>query len=117
MPKRNYGLFITDIRDCSRRIMEYVKGKSFQDFTGNQMLMDAVIRNLEIIGEATKNIPSRIKQMYPKIEWKKIAGLRDMVIHQYFGIDSEILWDIVQHKIPELLENIEKMQDKEGKSL
>lgn len=117
MPKRNYALFVTDIRDCTKRILEYVKGKSFEEFTSNQMLIDAVIRNLEIIGEATKNIPTEIKRKYPQIEWKKIAGLRDMVIHQYFGTDNEILWDLVQNKIPELLVNIEKVLKKEKESL
>jgi len=69
MPKRDYVLFVSDMRDCAKRIQEYVQGKSFEEFTSNQMLIDAVIRNLEIIGEATKNIPSEIKQRYPQIEW------------------------------------------------
>ncbi len=113
MPERDYMLFVADIRDCAKKILEYIKGRSFREFEGNQMIIDAVIRNLEVIGEATKNIPAQVKVRYPKIQWKKIAGLRDMVIHQYFGIDNEILWDIVQRKIPELLVDVEEVWKKE----
>jgi len=109
MPKRDYKLFITDIRDCANRILDYTRGKSFEEFIKNQMLIDAVVRNLEIIGEATKNLPDKIKQKYPQIEWRKIAGLRDIVIHGYFGIDNEILWDIIQNKIPDLAIKIQEV--------
>jgi uncharacterized protein with HEPN domain len=83
MPKRDYKLFISDIRDCTKRILEYTASKTFEEFKGNQMLMDAVIRNLEIIGEATKNIPNKVKQKHPQIEWRKIGDLRN--------IDLEVL--------------------------
>ncbi|VUT24180.1 MAG: hypothetical protein MASP_00379 [Candidatus Methanolliviera sp. GoM_asphalt] len=102
MPERDFKLFIIDIRDCANRILDYTRGKSFEEFIKNQMLIDAVVRNLEIIGEATKNLPDKIKLKYPRIEWRKIAGLRDIVIHGYFRIDYEILWDIIQNKIPDL---------------
>lgn len=65
--------------------------------------IDAVLRNLMIIGEAAKNLPEEFKLMYPTVDWKKIAGLRDIIAHVYFGIDNQILWDIVHVKIPELL--------------
>ncbi len=109
MPKRDYKLFITDIRDCANRILDYTGGKSFEEFTKDQMLIDAVVRNLEIIGEATKNLPDEIRQKYPKIEWRKIVGLRDIVIHGYFGVDNEILWDIIQNKIPDLVVKIQEV--------
>jgi uncharacterized protein with HEPN domain len=83
--------------------------KSFDEFIENQMLLDAVVRNLEVIGEATKNIPTDIRQKYPQVEWRKIAGLRDIVIHGYFGIDYEILWDIIQNKIPDLVVKIQEV--------
>ena len=109
MPKRDYKLFITAIRDCANRILDYTMGKSFDEFIENQMLLDAVVRNLEVIGEATKNIPNDIRQKYPQVEWRKIAGLRDIVIHGYFGIDYEILWDIIQNKIPDLVVKIQEV--------
>ena len=116
MPKRDYKLFISDIRDCTKRILEYTAGKTFEEFKGNQMLMDAVIRNLEIIGEATKNIPNKVKQKHPQIEWRKIGDLRNIIIHGYFRIDYDILWDIVQNKIPELAVKIEEVLKAEGKN-
>jgi len=114
MPKRDYKLFLTDIRDCANRILGYTMDKSFGEFIENQMLIDAVVRNLEIIGEATKNLPDTIRQRYPQVEWRKIAGLRDIVIHEYFGIDYEILWDIIQNKIPDLVVKIQEVLKKES---
>ncbi|MBM4324677.1 MAG: DUF86 domain-containing protein [Deltaproteobacteria bacterium] len=71
--------------------------------------MDAVVRNLEIIGEAIKKLPEDIRLKYPEVEWKKIAGLRDILIHEYFGVDHEIIWDIIQNKLPLLKEQIRQM--------
>ena len=64
--------------------------------------MDAVVRNLEVIGEAVKRIPDEMRQKQPAVDWKKIAGLRDILVHEYFGIDVEIIWDIAQNKLPSL---------------
>lgn len=77
-------------------------GIQFQDFLTNDILKDAVIHNLEIIGEAVKHIAPEFRKQCPSIEWKKIAGLRDILIHKYFGIDYDIVWDVVQNKIPSL---------------
>ena len=112
MSKRYYNLFLKDIRDYSKKILEYTEKKTFGDFTGNQMLIDAVIRNLEVIGEAVKNLPDNERAKYNNINWKKVAGLRDILIHEYFGIDYEILWDIIQNKIPDLHNKIEEILKK-----
>ena len=79
------------------------KNIRFKEFIANELIQDGVIRNLEIIGEAVKDIPEDIKSIYPNIEWKKIAGLRDILIHAYFGVDMEIIWDIVENKVPKLV--------------
>ena len=82
---------------------------NFEDFSNNELIQDGVIRNLEIIGEAVKNLPDDIKKHYPEVEWRKIAGLRDILIHAYFGVDLEIIWDIVKNKVPELKEMVRKI--------
>ena len=82
---------------------------NFEDFSNNELIQDGVIRNLEIIREAVKNLPDDIKKDYPEVEWRKIAGLRDILIHAYFGVDLEIIWDIVKNKVPELKEMVRKI--------
>lgn len=77
------------------------------EFTRDRKTYDAVVRNLEIIGEAAKHVPDTLRSSLPGVEWRKLAGLRDMLTHVYFGIDDDILWDIVQHKVPELLASVE----------
>jgi uncharacterized protein with HEPN domain len=85
----------------------------FDQFVEDEKTYDAVVRNLEIIGEAAKNVPEDIRLRYPGIEWRKIAGLRDIIAHEYFGIDNDILWDIIQNKIRSLQEEVRRILDKE----
>ena len=86
--------------------MTYIGTVSYMEFAKDQMMIDAIVRNLEIIGEAAKNMPDGIKKKYPQIEWRKIAGLRNILIHEYYGVDLEVLWDIVKNKIPVLNKEI-----------
>ncbi|HAM37899.1 MAG: hypothetical protein A2474_07280 [Elusimicrobia bacterium RIFOXYC2_FULL_34_12] len=109
MSKRNYQIFLKDIKDCTHKILEYVKDKSFSAFINDNMLVDAVMKNLMIIGEAVKKVPEEIRKKHKEIEWKKIAGFRDILIHHYFEIDNDVLWDIIRNKIPELKKQIDKI--------
>ena len=83
-------------------ILKYTAGKSKENFISDDLLCHAVVRSIEVIGEAAKKVDPDFKVEYPQIEWKKMAGTRDKMIHDYFGVDLEIVWDIVENKIPDL---------------
>jgi len=106
---RDYEIYLEDIRDAIDKIKRYTDGLSLEAFEQDDKTIDAVVRNLEIAGEAVKLIPDTVRLAHPGIEWKKIAGLRDILAHQYFGIDSEIIWDIIQNKLPALEKEIKEI--------
>ncbi|MHA1144493.1 MAG: HepT-like ribonuclease domain-containing protein [Candidatus Helarchaeota archaeon] len=103
---RAYKTYLKDILEAIRKIKKYTNNISYDKFADNELIQDAVTRNLEIIGEAIKFLPENVKRSNPDVEWRKIAGLRDILIHAYFGIDVEIIWDIVENKLLELKEKI-----------
>jgi len=109
MSERDWRLFLKDMHESSVRIIEYVGAMSCDDFFRDTRSVDAVMRNLAIIGEAAKKIPVDARRRYPSVEWKKMAGLRDIVVHDYFGIDEDIIWDVVTIRIPELKRQIDAM--------
>lgn len=103
---RDYGLYLEDILQAIKSIQAYTRDLDFNKLKRNRLVIDAVIRNLEIIGEAVKNIPADVKKRHTNVEWKKIAGLRDILAHEYFGIDLKVLWDIIKNKLPEFKKEI-----------
>lgn len=113
--QRDYKVYLKDILLAIDKIEEYIGNFSFEELVKEKMRVDAVVRNLEIIGEAVKHIPNDIKKRYQFVDWKKISGLRDILIHEYFGVDLEILWDIVKNKLPALKENINRILESEKK--
>lgn len=106
---RDYRLYLEDIIESSERIQKYTKGMTYEKFASDNLVGDAVVRNLEIIGEAAKNIPPEIKKKHSEIEWRKVAGVRDIIAHEYFGVNTMIIWDIVKNKVPEVNKSIKKI--------
>ncbi|MBK5113871.1 MAG: DUF86 domain-containing protein [Candidatus Heimdallarchaeota archaeon] len=93
-------VFIQHMLDSINLIEKYLKGKNKEAFLSSEQLQDAVIRRLEIIGEAVKNLPEEIIKKYPDLPWKEIAGMRDILIHQYFGVDLELTWEVIKVEVP-----------------
>lgn len=99
---RNLTLYLDDILTSIAKIQRYTAGMTWDTFVADERTFDAVARNLQIIGEAVKNIPAETRAQYTQIEWRKIAGLRDILAHTYFAVEDEIIWDIVQTKLGDL---------------
>ncbi len=99
---REPRLYLEDMQTACRKIVHYTAGMSRQDFLRDDKTYDAVIRNLEIIGEAAKNVPEEIQKRYEVVQWREMIALRNIVAHAYFGMNDDIIWDLVQNKVPEL---------------
>ena len=107
--------FLNHVREETKFILKTCEGLEREDLMRNQLLQRAVLRRLEVIGEAVKNISEELKQRHPELEWKKLTGLRDKLIHHYFGVDWVIVWDVITTRIPSLHEQIEQLVEEEKK--
>lgn len=96
---RDYKVYLDDVLEAIKKINKYTSGMSQEAFFSDPKTIDAVVRNLEVLGEAIKKVPESIRAKYPDVEWKKVASLRDILIHEYFGINVQIIWDIVKNKL------------------
>lgn len=105
--KRDYKLFLKDIILAMESVERFVEAMSIEELTQDDRTSSAVIRKFEIIGEATKHIPEGLKEKHPEIPWKRMAGMRDRLIHAYFGIDYKLVWDAIKLEIPELIPKLQ----------
>ena len=99
---RDHRLYLDDILEAIDRIREYVRGMNISDFSSDRKTQDAVIRNLEVVGEASRNLSDELKAQVTEIEWSKIIGFRNILAHEYFGVSIPIVWDIVEKKLDPL---------------
>lgn len=99
---RDVRLFISDILEAIGKIDRFTGNMSYEEFLKDERTQDAVLRNLEIIGEAVKNIPTEVKDRYPDIDWKGASGMRDKLIHEYFGVSLYIVWETIKNDLPPL---------------
>lgn len=99
---RNWQLYLTDIVTACSKVQRYTNELERSAFFADEKTVDAVVRNLEIVGEAAKKVPADVRVQLPNVEWRKIAGFRDWLVHAYFGLDPDIVWDVVSNEIPTL---------------
>lgn len=107
---RDYQLYLKDILSAMDSIEAFVEGMSFEEFRADDKTASAVIRKFEIIGEATKNIPDEIRQEYPTVPWKEMAGMRDRLIYFYFGVDYKLVWTTIKERLPQVKPDIKCIQ-------
>ncbi|MBI5248976.1 MAG: DUF86 domain-containing protein [Desulfomonile tiedjei] len=101
---RDYRVFLDDILDAARKVLEYTAGFSDEEFFSDRKTVEAVVWNLQIIGEAAKRVPEEIRSRYPDLPWREMGGLRDIIVHQYLGIKLDVIWKVIQNDVP-MVEN------------
>jgi uncharacterized protein with HEPN domain len=109
MKDRDFTDYIKDILISIQDVEEFTTGITFEDFLKDKKTIKAVIRSLEVLGEASKKIPDEIRNRYPRIPWKRMAGMRDKLIHEYFGVDLEIVWNVAKKELPPVKSSIEEL--------
>ena len=100
---REIADYLNDIRNAIAEMEEFTLGMDFESFAADKKTVNAVIRSLEVLGEATKHIPAPFRRKHPEIPWTKMTGMRDVLIHDYMGVDLRTVWNVVQERLPELM--------------
>ena len=111
---RDYTLYLKDILAAIDSIEEFVAGMDLQAFQADDKTTSAVMRKLEVISEATKQIPDEIRQSHPRVPWKEMAGMRDKLIHFYFGVDYQLIWRAIKERLPQIKPELQKILREQG---
>ena len=114
MSERKDADLVADISDAARRIGEYIRGMAFEEFARDTKTQDAVVRNIEIVGEAVKLLSAGFKRNHPDVPWKQMAGMRDVIIHRYFGVALDIVWRVATKDLPEAVARLQKAKAEEA---
>ena len=109
MSKRDPALLVEDIIESALKILDYSRNLSFEEITNDSKTIDAVIRNFEIIGEAANRLPEEFKDVHSNIDWHRIRGFRNRIVHDYFGIDYSIVWEIKESFLPNLITTLQSL--------
>ena len=113
VPPRNWKIRITDILECIAKIRRYTKEYTFADFQDDEKTIDSVLRNLEIIGEAARHIPVGIRERHPELPWAEMFTMRNIVIHEYHGVNLSIIWQTVREDLPPLVSRLKRILQEE----
>lgn len=108
MKSKDNSVYIDHMLDCILRIDEYVENK--EQFYSSQLVQDAVVRNLQVISESSQRLADNVKQLYPDIPWKQISGFRNILVHDYLGVDLDVIWSVVEQELPNLEAALTKLQ-------
>ncbi len=109
---QRFDFFLQEMNDAIANILKYTEGMSYNDFTTNQMVQDAVIRNFEIIGESVKHVPYKFQRSNKQIPWQHMFDLRNFIVHEFFDVDDEILWQIIYRDLEKNLKDLKEIQEK-----
>ncbi len=111
---RDYRLYLKDIVAAMESIQEFIAGIDFEEFCADDKTASAVMRKLEIIGEAVKQVPQDVRQKYPQVPWREMAGMRDKLIHFYFGVDYSLVWRTITERVPKIQEEVRLILEEMG---
>lgn len=111
---RDWRLYLDDIAECTRRVAEYTRGMSFEQFVTDTRTYDAVLRNLEIVGEAAKQLPEEVRRRYTEVAWTDVSRFRDRLAHGYHSLQDEIIWRVVQEDVPALRDQVRRILSDAG---
>ncbi|MCK9357480.1 MAG: DUF86 domain-containing protein [Dehalococcoidia bacterium] len=114
MPPRDWSFRIRDILDAIAAVRSYTDGMDFAEFASDRRTVDAVVRNVEIIGEAAAHVPRSVVQSHPEIPWAEMRAMRNVIVHEYYGVTDRILWDTVQTNLPQLVVPLQGLLPAEG---